>query len=308
MNIDEIIRKCVEVPGISIERGEYSAGLFLNEKDGKGFVTFFPLFPGLTLAYISVNAPLWTAPDLRGEGSDEKGPLLLNYCVTGRCEIILNNGNFVYEFFIELDTLAAQSAWLLEEFGLDFHCVVERYCRNGSTYISKAVPDAEELLKKLWSLYHEPMPFAVMQMKIYSLALFSLLMAQKEIPPSQVCAYFTETQVSIAKQVEQIITADLRQYHPAWELAARFSISETSMKNYFRGVFGQNISAYLREVRMRKSAELLTGSRLSVSEVAERVGYINQSKFASVFKKQFGMSPLEYRRMKHLERLRLDTP
>lgn len=36
MNIDEIIRKCVEVPGISIERGEYSAGLFLNEKDGKG--------------------------------------------------------------------------------------------------------------------------------------------------------------------------------------------------------------------------------------------------------------------------------
>ena len=45
MNIDEIIRKCVEVPGISIERGEYSAGLFLNEKDGKGFVTFFPLFP-----------------------------------------------------------------------------------------------------------------------------------------------------------------------------------------------------------------------------------------------------------------------
>ena len=70
MNIDEIIRKCVEVPGISIERGEYSAGLFLNEKDGKGFVTFFPLFPGLTLAYISVNAPLWTAPDLRGSVSD----------------------------------------------------------------------------------------------------------------------------------------------------------------------------------------------------------------------------------------------
>lgn len=135
MNIDEIIRKCVEVPGISIERGEYSAGLFLNGKDGKGSVTFFPLFPGLTLAYISVNAPLWTAPDLCGEGSDEKGPLLLNYCVTGRCEIILNNGNFVYvtdgdlsltehfaqrqyvyprriyeglEFFAELDTLAAQ--------------------------------------------------------------------------------------------------------------------------------------------------------------------------------------------------------
>lgn len=105
----------------------------------------------------------------------------------------------------------------------------------------------------------------------------------------------------IAKRVEKIITSDLRQHHPAWELAAQFSISETSLKNYFRGVFGQNISIYLREVRMKKAAELLATTRLSVAEVAEQVGYMNQSKFASVFKKQFGLSPLEYRRSKNLE-------
>ncbi|MFR9111761.1 MAG: helix-turn-helix transcriptional regulator [Acutalibacteraceae bacterium] len=95
---------------------------------------------------------------------------------------------------------------------------------------------------------------------------------------------FTETQVDIAKRVEKIITSDLRQHHPAWELAAQFSVSETSLKNYFRGVFGQNISIYLREVRMKKAAELLITTRLSVSEVAEQVGYVNQSKFAAVFK------------------------
>ena len=85
------------------------------------------------------------------------------------------------------------------------------------------------------------------------------------------------------------------------EVAAQFSVSETSLKNYFRGVFGQNISIYLREVRMKKAAELLATTRLSVAEVAEQVGYMNQSKFASVFKKQFGLSPLEYRRSKNLE-------
>ena len=107
----------------------------------------------------------------------------------------------------------------------------------------------------------------------------------------------------IAKRVEKIITSDLRQHHPAWELAAQFSVSETSLKNYFRGVFGQNISIYLREVRMKKAAELLTSTRLSVAEIAELVGYMNQSKFASVFKKQFGLSPLEYRRSKKLENI-----
>lgn len=89
-------------------------------------------------------------------------------------------------------------------------------------------------------------------MKIYTLALFSLLQNLKEIPPSQACTFFTETQVDIAKRVEKIITSDLRQHHPAWELAAQFSVSETSLKNYFRGVFGQNISVYLRETRMKK--------------------------------------------------------
>lgn len=91
-------------------------------------------------------------------------------------------------------------------------------------------------------------------------------------------------------------------HHPAWELAEEFSISETSLKNYFRGVYGQNISVYLREIRMNKAGELLATTRLSVAEIAEQVSYLNQSKFASVFKKQFGVSPLEYRRSRHLEK------
>lgn len=53
---------------------------------------------------------------------------------------------------------------------------------------------------------------------------------------------------------------------------------------------------------MKRAAELLVTTKLSVAEVAEQVGYMNQSKFASVFKKQFDLSPLEYRRSKNLEK------
>ena len=135
MKIDDIIRKCIEIPGISIQRSDFSTELLLKEKEGKGSMTFFPLFPGVTIAYIFVNSPTWTAPNFREDSSIEKGPLLLNYCVTGRCEIILNNENFVYvkdgeislterfaqkqyvyprriyegmEFFIDIDTLTAK--------------------------------------------------------------------------------------------------------------------------------------------------------------------------------------------------------
>ena len=305
MKIDDIIRKCIEIPGVSIKRSEFNAELLMKTKEGKGSMTFFQLFPGLTIAYIFINSPTWAAPNLGEDSFIKKGPLLLNYCVTGRCEIILNNGNFVYvkdgdisltecfaqkqyvyprriyegmELFVDTNTLATESTWIQKEFGIDIPKIIELFCPNDNTYISAVTPEVEEILIKLWELQN-----------------------LNNIPPSQACTFFTETQVDIAKRVEKIITSDLRQHHPAWELAAQFSVSETSLKNYFRGVFGQNISIYLREVRMKKAAELLTSTRLSVAEIAELVGYMNQSKFASVFKKQFGLSPLEYRRSKNLE-------
>ncbi len=324
MKIDDIIKKCIEIPGISIKCNDYSTELLLKGKEGKGSMTFFSLFPGITIAYIFINSPTWTAPNFYRNSSIEKGPLLLNYCVTGRCEISLNNESFVYvkdgeislterfaqkqyvyprriyegmEFFIDIDTLTERSTWVQREFDLDFHKFVDRFCPNGTTYISSVPPMCEEILTKLWEIFDISIPDSISQMKIYTLALFSLLQSINNIPPSQTCTFYTETQVDIAKRVEKIITSDLRQHYPAWELAAEFSVSETSLKNYFRGVFGQNISVYLREVRMKKAAELLASTRLSV---AEQVGYMNQSKFASVFKKQFGLSPLEYRRSKKL--------
>ena len=90
MKINDVIQKCIKIPSISIKQAEYSMELMLNTKEGKGSMTFFSLFPGLSLAYIFINSPTWTAPDLRSDSSITKGPLLLNYCVTGRCEMILN--------------------------------------------------------------------------------------------------------------------------------------------------------------------------------------------------------------------------
>ena len=77
MKINDVIKKCIKIPGISIKQAEYSMELILNTKEGKGSMTFFSLFPGLSLAYIFINSPTWTAPDLRSDSSITKGPLLL---------------------------------------------------------------------------------------------------------------------------------------------------------------------------------------------------------------------------------------
>ncbi|WP_237179350.1 helix-turn-helix domain-containing protein [Paenibacillus sp. MMS18-CY102] len=47
---------------------------------------------------------------------------------------------------------------------------------------------------------------------------------------------------------------------------------------------------------MNKACELLTGTSLSVKEIAYSVGYSNQLHFTKMFKQSFGMSPSDFRK------------
>ncbi|WP_376774384.1 helix-turn-helix domain-containing protein [Paenibacillus eucommiae] len=47
--------------------------------------------------------------------------------------------------------------------------------------------------------------------------------------------------------------------------------------------------------RFEKAMKLLTGTALEVNEIAEKVGYLNQSYFNSIFKKITGVYPTRYR-------------
>lgn len=329
MQISDILKKCIEIPGVSLKRNDNYMELHLTQPDGKGLMTFYSLFPGIILAYIHVNSPTWPAPDLQSFNPNDTSPLLINYCVTGRCELLLNNDSFVYlkdgelsltkqcaqkqyvyprriyegiEFFLDLETIQEQAPYIEEAFEISPIELVEKYCPNEQTYLSPCEADIAEHLHTIWRLYDAEVSSSLFQMKIETLALLGLLLNKNRVPASKTCVFFTATQVDIAKRVEKIITADLRQHHPAWEMAEQFSISETSLKNYFRGVYGQNISSYLKEMRMNRAAHLLVEGKLSVSEVSESVGYLNQSKFAAAFKRYFNVSPLEYRRLKHLEK------
>ena len=53
---------------------------------------------------------------------------------------------------------------------------------------------------------------------------------------------------------------------------------------------------------MKTAARLLEETSDRIALIAGTVGYENQSKFASVFKRQYGISPAEYRQNKLLDK------
>lgn len=79
-------------------------------------------------------------------------------------------------------------------------------------------------------------------------------------------------------------------------LAARFTISRTTLKRQFKNAFGKTIRDYIISQRMMRARELLLHTDMSISTVGSEVGYAEFSSFSRAFKKHFGYAPVEVRR------------
>lgn len=78
-------------------------------------------------------------------------------------------------------------------------------------------------------------------------------------------------------------------------IARRVGMNRTKLVTVFKEVYGTSVEAYWRDWRLQKARELLADRELSVSEVAQQVGYSEISAFTRAFSKQYGMAPNKFR-------------
>ena len=79
------------------------------------------------------------------------------------------------------------------------------------------------------------------------------------------------------------------------EMARRVYLSPAYFSRIFREETGETFSAYLNRVRIDRSRELLRHKELRLADIAQLVGFEDQSYFTKVFKRVTGISPLRYR-------------
>ena len=103
--------------------------------------------------------------------------------------------------------------------------------------------------------------------------------------------------IQTVNEVHDFLTTDLSKRYTIEELSLKFHINQTTLKMTFKTVFGQSIAAYMKEYRIKKSADLLKRGDKSISQIAYEVGYENQSKFTQAFKSITGVLPKDYRRL-----------
>lgn len=85
------------------------------------------------------------------------------------------------------------------------------------------------------------------------------------------------------------------------DLSRIASLSPTHLKAEFHRVCGKPIHRWLVELRMQRAAERIRCTDLPIYQVAQDVGYESMSQFTSVFRKQYGVTPGEYKKMSKTE-------
>jgi AraC-like DNA-binding protein len=81
------------------------------------------------------------------------------------------------------------------------------------------------------------------------------------------------------------------------EDAARMcGMSESHFMKFFKQATGQPLMAYLNHCRVERAQALLITTDKPMSEIAQEMGFCDQSYFGTVFRKVVGMPPAKYRR------------
>jgi signal transduction histidine kinase/ligand-binding sensor domain-containing protein/CheY-like chemotaxis protein/AraC-like DNA-binding protein len=79
-------------------------------------------------------------------------------------------------------------------------------------------------------------------------------------------------------------------------LADALCLTQSVLYRRLKSITGQTVVEFIRDVRMKRAAQLLAQSGLRISEVAYEVGVENVKYFRKSFQKIYGMAPSEYAR------------
>jgi len=101
------------------------------------------------------------------------------------------------------------------------------------------------------------------------------------------------------RQLRRALTyMEARSHHPLTvaEIADAAAVSERTLYSLFERWVGAAPMAHLAEIRMRRARAALSGTDLSITEIASAAGFSDQASFSRAFKRQTGQTPAAYRR------------
>lgn len=266
-----------------------------------------------------------TIPEIDTDSPPKGRIVKINYCEHGRCELMTKTGEYTYLVGgeVAVDTGQTESHFYYptsDYSGIEIVVFMDDNletipCLNAYADVLQGVClaqvdaqprplifPADEIISRITTQIrtYDQMNLDSEMMLLKGLELLTWIAQRPHDQTSVPRRFYTLSQIEIARSCFDLINADLSIRWTAKALAEKYGISESSVKNYFRNVYGFGFQEYQNKLRMERAADLLSNCDQKVREIAHAVGYTSQIRFSETFEKYFGCLPLEFRRRKRL--------
>ena len=175
---------------------------------------------------------------------------------------------------------------------IDLQRLRDRLCKNGVSLIIRSRDGINHIINELYEVDERvKLPYSII--KTIELLLFLSLIESKD---TEQFSSFSGPVYRATQECYKMIIENPFEWLKIKDLAKKFAVSESSLKNCFQCISGQSIGAFMRTNRIKEAAILLNKKPyLSIGELAEMAGYENQSKFSKAFKSIMGKTPSEFK-------------
>lgn len=196
---------------------------------------------------------------------------------------------------IDLDSVPKCLSCIINDVDICPENIANRFCNGDNLFITRSNRRLEHIFSELYNVPEE-VKQSYFKIKVLEILLF---LSYFPIDAMETRKPYTFMQVQLAKEVRMYLAENINRTVRIEELARKFHVSPSKLQNCFRGVYGKSVYDHIRFQKMQSAAQMLENTNKTVLEIANLHGYENGGKFAAAFAKIMGLSPSEYRKVKH---------
>ena len=109
---------------------------------------------------------------------------------------------------------------------------------------------------------------------------------------------FTTNRFDLVNEIKEIIEKHFsEEFFTINSVADELNYSPSYLNRLFKSVTGVGFSNYLNNIRLEKARQYLSTSIYTVSKIRRIVGFSNNGYFFTLFKKKYGLTPSQFRKM-----------
>lgn len=224
------------------------------------------------------------------------GQVLMDYSVGDNKSFNFTCEDFVgVEITMQVDTLVKESAMLrMLRLVVEAMCLPEEEIFDSDGYLFPYSKSTEQTLDKLVNSGLDGAD-GIMLIALTVEIGHSLGTDLKELSAGK-RTDVSQKQLMIAEDIYRCLTENFSTKYTAAYFAEKYGVSDTTVKKYFKNVYGYGFKEYQTKVRMEWAVDKLTTTDMKVGEISDSSGYSKHTEFSKAFKKHYGVTPLVYRR------------